>query len=170
MHLSYLFGSVFPLWQDIRDSPLLLPFEVCVSNDFPWESGNTDMETQRWQGINSLWMVSESIWHWGLKNTQKKQFWKHFTILQGSPKRWKIGVAETLTEYYCESLFKVCNTETKYTLKLSSASRAFRVPRIANFLQEEKIFQHEFATTTPNTYFGYICRNHSVLRWTSIFA
>ena len=121
-----LFGSVFPLWQDIRDSPLLLPFEVCVSNDFPWESGNTDMETQRWQGINSLWMVSESIWHWGLKNTKKKQFWKHFTILQGSPKRWKIGVAETLTEYYCGSLFKVCNTETKYTLKLSSASRASR--------------------------------------------
>ena len=56
----------------------------------------------------------------------KKQFWKHFTILQGSPKRWKIGVAETLTEYYCGSLFKVCNTETKYTLKLSSASRASR--------------------------------------------
>ena len=57
---------------------------------------------------------------------KKKQFWKHFTILQGSPKRWKIGVAETLTEYYCGSLFKVCNTETKYTLKLSSASRASR--------------------------------------------
>ena len=60
------------------------------------------------------------------KTHKKKQFWKHFTILQGSPKRWKIGVAETLTEYYCGSLFKVCNTETKYTLKLSSASRASR--------------------------------------------
>ena len=64
--------------------------------------------------------------------TQKKtilETFYHFTRLAQ-----KMGVAETLTEYYCESLLKVCHTETKYTLKLSSASRAFRVPRSANFL------------------------------------
>ena len=37
----------FSLSPNMRPPLVLLSFEVCVSTDFPWELGNTDMETKR---------------------------------------------------------------------------------------------------------------------------